>query len=185
MQHPGTATLATLVEAGEHHVYVISALCGRLWGYNIERALRAYVFLSPMGFLESAIPDCERRNEADLEDPFAPFYERLKPPTRRSGSANSSKRTSTRTDTSKNAQLSMFHLATWTNSTSAISPPGSAVGRTTCASQRSNMAQGAAVPLANLAEGGKSHVEVACAKCGRGVVTTSSVCSEHTWSRRR
>ena len=74
MRNADAAILANLAEAGESHVYVVCAKCGRLMGCDVEQLLGAYVELSPMSFLESITLGCERRIAADPTDPCAAIY---------------------------------------------------------------------------------------------------------------
>lgn len=61
MAKGGATKLANVAEAGERHVYVDCAKCGRLMGCEIEHLLAAYVRHSPMSFLESVTLGCRRR----------------------------------------------------------------------------------------------------------------------------
>ena len=66
--------ISKLVEAGESHIHVACAKCGRGGRYNIERLLRSYVELSPMSLLESVTLGCERRVAKNPEDPCSAIY---------------------------------------------------------------------------------------------------------------
>ena len=77
MVHGCAIALAKLVEAGEGHIHVACAKCGRGGRYNIECLLRAYVELSPMSFLESVTLGCERRIAKNSGDPCAAIYAEL------------------------------------------------------------------------------------------------------------
>lgn len=135
MQNTGAATFANLAEAAETQVQVAYVVCLRLWEYNIECALRAYVLLSAIGLSSGVTLDCECLIASEQEDPFLPFYERLETPSRHRGYKSSSKRGLSRPVPSKNDQLSMFNLATWANSTSPATSPELTSGGTPCASQ--------------------------------------------------
>jgi hypothetical protein len=74
MAHACAVSISKLVEAGDSHIHVACAKCGRGGRYNIERLLREHVELSPMGLLERITSGCERRVANDPRDPCTAVY---------------------------------------------------------------------------------------------------------------